>query len=165
MRNAADTTATFTASTFYPRTMLRFWLMACLTLSVGSLTTCNLKSPPSAEFKHQNDKQFDGEIAALMAENISMDSESSTVNDTTRMYLNLLILNAAKAPTAPDSIKRLARKLAHLLVADLKNPEQYDAVRVRIQTDHEYIVASTTRAQNFEFSIAEFQQGGTKKRP
>lgn len=140
--------------------MLRSLTCVLLILLSGLLASCNLDLAPSAEFKHANDKVFDAQTLAFEAEDVSLSTERAVLNDSTRTYIDLLLLNPKQQPTEPDTLASRLKNLARLLVVDLKNPQEFDAVRVRIQTDHNYVVASTTKAQTFEFSLAELQYKG-----
>ena len=137
--------------------MSRLLAWVLLVLFTGLLTSCNLDLPPDADFKHANDKLFYAQTLAFEADDASLSTERTKFNDSTRTYLNLLLLNPKRQPTDPDSLASRLKNLARLLVVDLKNPQDFDAVRIRIQTDHDYIVASTMKAQTFEFSLAELR--------
>ncbi|MDO7845192.1 hypothetical protein Q5H92_02410 [Hymenobacter sp. M29] len=137
--------------------MSRLLTGVLLVLLSGLVASCNMEFAPGADFKHANDDVFNAQTLAFEAETVSLSTERATANDSTRTYLDLLLLNPKRQPTEPDTLASRLKKLARLLVVDLKNPQDFDAVRIRIQTDHEYIVASTTNAQTFEFSLAELQ--------
>jgi hypothetical protein len=137
--------------------MSRLLSFVLLILFNGLLTSCNIDLAPDTDFKHANDNVFDAQTLAFEAEDVSLSTERTVMNDSTRTYIDLLLLNPKRQPTEPDTLASRLKNLARLLVVDLKNPQDFDAVRVRIQTDHDYIVASTMNAQTFEFSLAELQ--------
>ncbi|GAB3583082.1 hypothetical protein GCM10027345_28220 [Hymenobacter daeguensis] len=124
---------------------------------VSTLAGCHLTHPQSPDFKHQNDQLFDAQTQKLAADDVRLSTEVFTANDSTRRYLSLLILNPTNLPTPPDSLNLCLKNLARLLVADLRNPRDYDAVTVRVQTDRNYLLASTSEARNFEYPLAELQ--------
>jgi hypothetical protein len=137
--------------------MSRFFIVL-LTLS-SFLSACSLNLPKmvEAKFKHKNDVAFEASVASLEAEGVNLAAETSQVNDSTQTFLNLTIVNPKAYSGHPERMISHTKELARMLVADLKNPQDFDAVRVEVQVNHDYLVASTHNSQTAEYTIAELQ--------
>ena len=130
-----------------------------LFLLSGFLFSCNLHLPEmvEAEFKHKNDKAFEALTYSLQAESVNIVAQTIRVNDSTHAYLDLTIVNPKAYSEQPNRMGNHMRELAQMLVVDLKNPQDFDAVRVEVQVNNDYLVASTHRNQTVEYTIKELQ--------
>jgi hypothetical protein len=132
--------------------LVRFSLGLC---SIG-FCACSfdqLKTPPTPEFKHQHEAAYAAQVKLLSPEEFSINGSAETFNDTTHTYLNVFVHNPQNQPEAEAMLAERVKKLAHLLVIDLKNPDDFEAVSIRVQTDHDYLVAQTMNARNFLYPL------------
>lgn len=125
------------------------FVLVLLSIGSGSCRFDQLKTPPTPEFKHQHEAAYAAQVKLLNPEELTINGSSETVNDTTHTYLEVFVHNPQGQPDAEAILAERVKQLAHLLVADLKNPAEFEAVSVRVQTDHDYLVAQTMNARNF----------------
>lgn len=102
----------------------RFWLL----LLGSAVAGCSkqVEIAPGVAIRHQHDAAIQRQVELLQAEQVKV---SATAAGTGPAVLNLEVLNPLSAPAQlPDTLKQRVRKLAHLLVIDLKQPEAYQVV-------------------------------------
>ncbi|MFD1873988.1 hypothetical protein [Hymenobacter bucti] len=79
--------------------------------------------------RHQHDAALQRQVELLQAEQVKV---SATAGGTGPAVLSLEVINPLNSPEQhPDTLKQQMRKLARLLVADLKKPGDYQVVNAQ----------------------------------
>ena len=105
----------------------KLWLL----LLGGVVVGCGkqVEIAPGVAIRHQHDPAIQRQVELLQAEQVKV---SATAAGTGPAVLSLEVLNPLSAPAQqPDTLKQRMRKLAHLLVVDLKQPENYQVVNAQ----------------------------------
>jgi hypothetical protein len=137
--------------------MSKALLIGCLGLLSEAVAGCGggLKMPPAMKMRHQYDNAYRQQEKLLNAEEVNVSVHRTQVAvDSAINRLDLLVFNPKDLSAAPDSVRRRARKLAHLVVADLANPQDYQVMTVTIAEKHDYFIAQTSNRQTITYSIA-----------
>lgn len=103
------------------------WLL----LLSGAVAGCGKQVEVASDvaIRHRHDPAIQRQIELLQAEQLKV---SATAVGTGPAVLNLEVLNPQAAPAQnPDTLKQRMRKLAHLLVVDLKQPADYQIVNAQ----------------------------------
>lgn len=127
--------------------------LVLLSMGTSACGAGQLQMPPEAEFKHQHDAAYAAQVKLLKPEELSITSVSENSNDTLHTYLEVFVHNADYQAKDPALLEPQVKKLARLLVLDLKNPADFELVTIRLQTDHDYILAQTTDARTFRYPV------------
>lgn len=99
-------------------------------LAIG-LAACGkqVEIGPDVAIRHRHDPALQRQVELLQAEQVKV---SATAAGTGPAVLSLDVLNPLVAPGQhPDTLKQRVRKLAHLLVIDLKEPADYQIVNAQ----------------------------------
>jgi len=105
----------------------KLWLL----LLGGAVAGCGkqVEIAPGVAIRHQHDPAIQRQVELLQAEQVKV---SATAAGTSPAVLSLEVLNPLSAPgQQPDTLKQRLRKLARLVVADLKQPENYQVVNAQ----------------------------------
>ena len=105
----------------------KLWLL----LLGGAVVGCGkqVEIAPGVAIRHQHDPAIQRQVELLQAEQVKV---SATAAGTGPAVLSLEVLNPLSAPgQQPDTLKQRVRKLARLVVADLKQPENYQVVNAQ----------------------------------
>ncbi|GAB3635406.1 hypothetical protein GCM10027422_09960 [Hymenobacter arcticus] len=131
----------------------RLWL---LYLTSGMAAGCGkqLKMPPNIQPQHRYDEAYKQQEKLLNAKEVGFSIHATQVSaDFAINWLELVVVNPQGQPAAPDSVVHRARKLAHLLVANINNPKDYQLMTVTLVKQHDYLVASSTDSRTITYSI------------
>jgi hypothetical protein len=130
----------------------RLWLL----LLLGSMVAgCGKQVEIASDVavKHQYDAVLQRQVELLQAEQVKV---SATADGTGPAVLSLEVLNPLNSPEQhPDTLKQRVRKLAHLLVIDLKKPNDYQVVNAQATFKHGFFSPdNSSSSQAFIYPLA-----------
>lgn len=131
--------------------MKKYWLWL---LSAG-LAACGqpLEIAPSVALKHQADASFQRQVQLLQAEQVRVSATAAGAAGPA--VLTIEVINPRNQPEHPDTLKQRIRQLAHLLVADLASPAQYQVVNTQATFKHSrFSLSSDSNSQAFIYPLA-----------
>jgi hypothetical protein len=122
----------------------RLWLL----LLLGSMVAGCGKQVEIA-----SDAALQRQVELLQAEQVKV---SATAGGTGPAVLSLEVLNPLNSPEQhPDTLKQRVRKLAHLLVIDLKKPNDYQVVNAQVTFKHGFFSPdNSSSSQAFIYPLA-----------
>ncbi|MDJ0364254.1 hypothetical protein QMK33_03765 [Hymenobacter sp. H14-R3] len=129
------------------------WL--CLLSGVVAGCGQQVKMPPMMQVTHRYDKAFQQQESLLNAEKVEWSVHRTQIAaDSAISRIDLVVLNPKGLPATPDSVVKQTHKLAHLLVANLSSPQDYQVMTVTIATQQRGIIVQNTNARTITYSIA-----------
>ena len=127
------------------------WLL----LLGGAVAACGKQVEVASDvaIRHRHDPAIQRQIELLQAEQLKV---SATAAGTGPAVLNLEVLNPQAAPEQnPDTLKQRVRKLAHLVVIDLKQPNEYQVVNAQATFKPGFLAKDkNTSSQAFIYPLA-----------
>lgn len=125
------------------------WLLSMELVACGQ----PLEIAPSVALKHQHDASFQRQVHLLQAEQVRVSATAPGAAGPA--VLTLEVINPRNQPAHPDTLKLRIHKLAHLLVADLASPAQYQIVNAQATFKYGiFPLSSTSSAQAFIYPAA-----------
>lgn len=106
----------------------KVWLL----LLAGAVAGCGKQVEIASDvaIRHRHDPAIQRQVELLQAEQVKV---SATAAGTGPAVLSLEVLNPLSTPgQQPDTLKQRVRKLAHLFVVDLKQPDAYQVVNAQV---------------------------------
>ena len=108
--------------------------------------------------KHRYDAAMQRQIELLQAEQVRVTATAAAPGGPSLPVLTLNVINPQPSPAQPpDTLKQRLHKLAHLLVADLASPGQYQAVSTQATFKPSFFARSSgagASSQAFIYSTA-----------
>ncbi|GAB3635405.1 hypothetical protein GCM10027422_09950 [Hymenobacter arcticus] len=136
---------------------LKIWRLGLLSMVVAGCGR-QLDVAPEIPLKHKYDAAMQRQIELLQAEQVRVMATAATPGGPALPVLTLEVINPQPAPEQqPDTLKQRMHKLAHLLVADLARPGQYQAISAQATFKTSFFSRSSgasASSQVFIYSIA-----------
>lgn len=129
----------------------KFWLLLLGIVVAGCGKQVEIAS--DVAIRHQHDPAIQRQVELLQAEQVKV---SATAAGAGPAVLSLEVLNPLSAPEQhPDTLKQRVRKLAHLLVIDLKQPDAYQVVNAQAMFKPSLLAKDkNTSSQAFIYPLA-----------
>jgi outer membrane biogenesis lipoprotein LolB len=122
------------------------------------LNACSLPDSHLPKFKHDADTFVQQQKELLKAEKFTLSTSTSSFKGQRVSYLSIQVVNAQALPNPADSSAAAVKRLAHRVVAELSNPNEYQAVQVAIKQQKGLPgIATTTQEQSFSYSVPALQ--------
>ncbi|MGI4834903.1 MAG: hypothetical protein ACRYFK_15725 [Janthinobacterium lividum] len=101
---------------------------------LGSLGACGgpLQLTPEVALNHQHDAALQQQVQRLQAKQVKLSVAPAAAKGAPITVLNLEVLNPQDQLEHPDTLRQRVRKLAHLLAADLTQPDRYKVMNVQV---------------------------------
>ena len=101
---------------------------------LGGLVACGgpLQFSPDVALLHQHDAALQRQVARLQAKHVKLSAAPAGPAGAKLTMLSLEVLNPEDQPEHPDTLRQRVRQLAHLVAADLVQPDRYQVMNVQV---------------------------------